>query len=88
MKKNEVKKNKPFHSEQAIRKWRWISLTSNNTKNQQRQNKNMKKAKFDREEFGFGHDLSPDDLETVGQNNAAKNNIKREPNHPVNNDKK
>lgn len=48
----------------------------------------MKKAKFDREEFGFGHDVSPDDLDTVGQNNAAKNNIKREPNHPVNNDKK
>lgn len=48
----------------------------------------MKKAKFDREEFGFGLDLSPDDLDTVGQNKAAKNNIKREPNHPVNNDKK
>ncbi|QBP40385.1 hypothetical protein [Paenisporosarcina antarctica] len=63
-------------------------MTSNNTRNQQRQNKNMKKAKLDREEFGFGHDVSPDDLDTVGQNEAAKNNIKREPNHPVNNDKK
>lgn len=48
----------------------------------------MKKAKLDREEFGFGHDVSPDDLDTLGQNEAAKNNIKREPNHPVNNDKK
>ena len=63
-------------------------MTSDKTKNQQRQNKNMKKAKFDREEFGFGHDLSPDDLDKVGQNKAAKNNIKHEPNHPVNNDKK
>ena len=48
----------------------------------------MKKATFEREEFGYGYDVSPDDLDTVGQNKAAKNNIKREPNHPVNNDKK
>jgi hypothetical protein len=63
-------------------------LSTDNSRNQQRQNKNMKKATFEREEFGYGYDVSPDDLDIVGQNKAAKNNIKREPNHPVSNDKK
>ncbi len=34
----------------------------------QKNNKNN----VDREEFGYGYDLSPDDLDVVGQNNAAK----------------
>ena len=49
---------------------------------------NMKKAKVDREEFGFGYDLSPDDLEVKGQNRTAKSNTKREPNHPTKNEPK
>lgn len=63
-------------------------MTTNNSKNQQQESKSIKKAILNREEYGFGHDVSPDDLDTLGQNKAAKNNIKREPNHPVNNDKK
>ncbi|MEK4484407.1 hypothetical protein MHH81_02305 [Psychrobacillus sp. FSL H8-0484] len=36
--------------------------------------KNVRKS-LDREEYGFGHDLSPDDLDVIGQNqNAKKNN--------------
>jgi hypothetical protein len=63
-------------------------LSTNDSVNQQKQNKNIKKAKFDREEFGFGYDVSPDDLDTVGQNKAAPKNGTRKPNHPINNDKK
>jgi hypothetical protein len=33
-----------------------------------------KKNSLDREEYGFGYDLSPDDLEVKGQNNKAKKN--------------
>lgn len=33
-----------------------------------------KKNSLDREEYGFGYDLSPDDLEIKGQNNKAKKN--------------
>ncbi|QFF97704.1 hypothetical protein PB01_02160 [Psychrobacillus glaciei] len=35
--------------------------------------KNPRKS-LDREEYGFGYDLSPDDLEVKGQNNKAKKN--------------
>ncbi|TQR20329.1 hypothetical protein [Psychrobacillus vulpis] len=33
--------------------------------------KNPRKS-LDREEYGFGYDVSPDDLDVVGQNNKAK----------------
>ncbi|MFJ7969815.1 hypothetical protein [Psychrobacillus sp. NPDC096389] len=33
--------------------------------------KNPRKS-VDREEYGFGYDVSPDDLDVRGQNNAAK----------------
>ena len=34
---------------------------------------NNKKNSLDREEFGFGYDVSPDDLDVRGQNTDAKN---------------
>lgn len=33
--------------------------------------KNRKKG-LDREEYGYGYDLSPDDFDVIGQNDAAK----------------
>ena len=30
------------------------------------------KKELDREEFGYGYDISPDDLGVIGQNNQAK----------------
>lgn len=62
--------------------------TSDNARNKQRQNKNMKNAELGREEFGAGYDVSPDDLDIIGQNEATKSNTKKAANHPVNNDKK
>ncbi|PIC79321.1 hypothetical protein CSV75_12040 [Sporosarcina sp. P18a] len=38
-----------------------------NKKNNKKKNENM------REEYGFGYDLSPDDFDVIGQNDAAKN---------------
>lgn len=35
-------------------------------------NKKKKSNNLDREEFGYGYDLSPDDLDVIGQNNSAK----------------
>ncbi|EPD50744.1 hypothetical protein HMPREF1210_02714 [Paenisporosarcina sp. HGH0030] len=63
-------------------------MTTDKGNIKQKENKNLKKARFDREEFGHGYDLSPDDLDIIGQNNAAKTNTKKAANHPVNNDKK
>lgn len=34
--------------------------------------KKKNKSQADREEYGAGYDISPDDLDVVGQNNAAK----------------
>ena len=48
--------------------------------------KKMKKQ--DREEFGYGYDISVDDLKTLGQNEAAKTNKTKSANHPVDNDRK
>ncbi|MDV6379107.1 hypothetical protein ORD22_12865 [Sporosarcina sp. GW1-11] len=36
--------------------------------------KNKKKNEKMREEYGFGYDLSPDDFDVIGQNDAAKKN--------------
>ncbi|PIC63789.1 hypothetical protein CSV79_10140 [Sporosarcina sp. P13] len=36
--------------------------------------KNNKKNEKMREEYGFGYDLSPDDFDVIGQNDAAKKN--------------
>lgn len=58
-------------------------------------NKNNKNSKNNtnnmREEYGFGYDLSPDDFDVVGQNDAAKKknaNAKKnrltEEDHPIN----
>lgn len=54
----------------------------------QEENKKMKKKKLDREEYGYGYDLSVDELNTVGQNESAKTNESQAPNHPVSNDNK
>lgn len=35
-------------------------------------NKKKKSNNLDREEFGYGYDISPDDLDVIGQNNSAK----------------
>lgn len=40
--------------------------------------KKKNKSHTDREEYGAGYDLSPDDLEVIGQNNAAKANNNHE----------
>lgn len=37
-------------------------------------NEKNKKNSLDREEYGHGYDLSPDDFDVVGQNNTAKKN--------------
>ncbi|MCP1145262.1 hypothetical protein [Lysinibacillus endophyticus] len=34
--------------------------------------KKGKSKKLDREEYGHGYDLSPDDFDVIGQNNQAK----------------
>ncbi|SOC21046.1 hypothetical protein SAMN05880501_112103 [Ureibacillus xyleni] len=34
--------------------------------------------KLDREEYGHGYDLSPDDFDVIGQNNLAKKQNKNE----------
>lgn len=43
----------------------------------------MKRNQLDREEYGYGYDLSPDDLDVIGQNEKAKkenqNENKRNP---------
>ncbi|PIC57579.1 hypothetical protein CSV80_08305 [Sporosarcina sp. P12(2017)] len=39
-----------------------------NKKNNKKNTENM------REEYGFGYDLSPDDFDVIGQNDAAKKN--------------
>ncbi|WP_342774230.1 hypothetical protein [Lysinibacillus antri] len=36
------------------------------------ENKKFKSKKLDREEYGHGFDLSPDDFDVVGQNQNAK----------------
>ena len=42
-------------------------------RNVEKEEKRKHKAKqLDREEFGFGMDLSPDDFDVIGQNDAAK----------------
>lgn len=47
----------------------------NNTTNNEaniRKNKNKKKNVKNREEYGYGYDISVDDLKVLGQNDAAK----------------
>ncbi|WP_303967469.1 hypothetical protein [Sporosarcina ureae] len=53
--------------------------------------KNKNNTNNMREEYGFGYDLSPDDFDVVGQNDAAKKknaNTKKNPltekDHPIN----
>lgn len=53
--------------------------------------KNNKKNEQMREEYGAGYDLSPDDFDVVGQNDAAKKNKTKskkdkqaDDNHPIN----
>lgn len=41
-------------------------------------NKNNKNQK-DREEYGYGYDRSVDDLQVIGQNNAAKKEKSKRP---------
>ncbi|WP_199173614.1 hypothetical protein [Sporosarcina sp. P3] len=43
----------------------------NNEKNKNNK-KNNKNTENMREEYGFGYDLSPDDFDVIGQNDAAK----------------
>ncbi len=57
-------------------------------KEKQEENKEMKEKKLDREEFGYGYDLSVDDLNKLGQNEFAKTSKDRAANHPISNDKK
>jgi len=57
------------------------------TSNQQR-NIDKKKQQQDREEFGYGYDISVNDLNKIGQNEAAKKKNTRNDNHPINNDNK
>jgi len=60
------------------------------SKKKQEQNKDEKKKQQDREEFGYGYDISVDDLDTLGQNESAKTNKDRNrvANHPISNDDK
>lgn len=37
-----------------------------------KKNKNKNKNNVNREEYGAGYDLSPDDLEVIGQNEIGK----------------
>lgn len=37
-----------------------------------------KKNTLDREEYGYGYDLSPDDFDVIGQNEQAKKQNKNE----------
>lgn len=47
-----------------------------------------KKNSLDREEYGFGYDLSPDDLDVRGQNEEAKTfNDNENKNKPTNKNK-
>lgn len=44
-----------------------------------------KKGRHDREEYGYGYDLSPDDLDVIGQNeNAKKQNNNKKPSNKQN----
>ena len=49
-----------------------------------KKNNNNKSNSLDREEFGFGYDVSPDDLDVFVQNNASQkkknNEIKQKSN--------
>lgn len=47
--------------------------TTNNDANIAR-NKGKKKNTNNREEYGYGYDISVDDLKVLGQNDAAKKN--------------
>ena len=58
------------------------------TSNKQR-NIDKKQQQQDREEFGYGYDISVNDLNKIGQNEAAKKNKNtRNENHPINNENK
>jgi len=43
-----------------------------------------KNGRHDREEYGYGYDLSPDDLDVIGQNNDAKKQHKNDNKKPSN----
>lgn len=58
------------------------------SKNKQEENKEKKIGKLDREEYGYGYDISVNDLNTVGQNESAKTNNDKRANHPISNDDK
>lgn len=58
------------------------------SKNQQEENKKKKMEKLDREEYGYGYDISVNDLNTLGQNESAKTNNDKRTNHPISNDDK
>ncbi|WP_075619941.1 hypothetical protein [Paenisporosarcina indica] len=57
-------------------------------KDNQIRNIEKKKKILGREEIGYGYDISVNDLNILGQNEAAKNNDTKGANHPINNDKK
>lgn len=57
-------------------------------KDNQIRNIEKKKKIQDREEIGYGYDISVNDLNILGQNEAAKSNDTEGANHPINNDKK
>jgi hypothetical protein len=63
-------------------------LSTDKSNIKQKENKNMKKAKFEREEYGYGYDISANDLNIIGQNKSAKSNKDSKANHPISNDKK
>ncbi|WP_019412384.1 hypothetical protein [Paenisporosarcina sp. TG20] len=56
-------------------------------KNQQ-ENIDKKKKQLGREEYGYGYDISENDLNKLGQNELAKKNNTQNANHPINNDEK
>lgn len=58
------------------------------SKNNQQRNKNNKKKNQEREEYGYGYEISVNDLNRIGQNDAAKTNTKTRANHPISLDKK
>ena len=79
-----INRNKQSYLEQANSNGGEFILSNHN----QKENKEHKRKQLDREEFGYGYDISVDDLDTLGQNEAAKKNRNRTPNHPVNNEEK
>lgn len=58
------------------------------SRNKQEENKQKKMKNLDREEYGYGYDISINDLKTLGQNESAKTNKDQRANHPISNDDK